>query len=202
MDTEKVICKGIVEKIGERKAEFFHEHSNGHSIHECFYNIQNHNTAFEHIKNAILNKEYGAIENINEIFAIGHRVVHGGEYFKTPALINEDVIEKIESLIPLAPLHNKASLDGIRGCLNVFGKTIPQVAVFDTSFYSNMEPCNYIYPIPYKYYEKYKIRKYGFHGTSHKYVSSLACEILKKDIKNLKIISCHLGNGSSMQKLL
>lgn len=198
MNTEKVVCNGFVEKIGEENAEFFHKNSNGHSIHECFYNVYNHNSAFEHIKNALLDKEYGAIKNINEIFAIGHRVVHGGEYFKGPTLIDENVIKKIESLIPLAPLHNKASLYGIKGCFDIFKNNIPQVAVFDTSFYTNIEPCNYIYPIPYKYYEKYKIRKYGFHGTSHQFVSLLACKILKKDIKNLKIISCHLGNGSSI----
>ena len=198
MIDETVLCKGMVERIGGDTTEFFHRTFKGISFHKYFYNLNSHDEAFKHIKEALLDKKMGVVKDINEISAIGHRVVHGGEYFKKPSLINQDTIDKIESLIPLAPLHNKASLYGIKSCLKLFGNEIPQVAVFDTSYYSSIPPEAYMYPIPYEYYKKYNIRKYGFHGTSHEFVSLIGAKILGKDISKLKIVSCHLGNGSSI----
>ena len=160
--------------------------------------MKNHDDAFNHLKDILTSKEIGVIKSMDEIAAIGHRVVHGGEFFTGPVIINDEVIKKIESLIPLAPLHNRASISGIKSCTKMFGNKIPQVAVFDTSYYSNIPDYAFVYPIPYEYYEKCGIRKYGFHGTSHEFVSNAAAKILNKDIKDLKIISCHLGNGSSI----
>ena len=138
---------------------------------------------------------------MSEINAVGHRVVHGGEYFADSVLITDEVIKAIEACIPLAPLHNTPNLIGIHACEEVMGKDVPQVAVFDTAFHQTMPPKNYMYAIPYEYYEKYKIRRYGFHGTSHKYVSQQAAEMLGRPIEDLKIITCHLGNGSSISAI-
>ena len=198
MDSDEMLAKGRCEKIGSSENLFWQITKSGKEIHKKIFNITDHKKAFEYIENMLLSKEYGIIKSIDEIDAVGHRVVHGGEYFKSPALINEDVISKIREFIPLAPLHNPAHLLGILACMELLGNNIPQVAVFDTSFYYSLPEKSYMFPIPYEYYEKYHIRKYGFHGTSHKYVSKRMCELFNKDFEKCKIISCHLGNGSSI----
>ncbi len=198
MNSEKILCKGKFAEIGQNDTEFHHKTFENKRICEDFHDVKNHDDAFNHLKDILTSKEIGVIKSMDEIAAIGHRVVHGGEYFTGPVIIDGEVIKKIESLIPLAPLHNKASISGIKYCTKMFGNKIPQVAVFDTSYYSNIPDYAFVYPIPYEYYEKCGIRKYGFHGTSHEFVSNAAAKILNKDIKDLKIISCHLGNGSSI----
>ena len=198
MNSEKILCKGKFAEIGQNDTEFHHKTFENKKIYEDFHDVKNHDDAFNHLKEILTSKEIGVIKSMDEIAAIGHRVVHGGEYFTGPVIIDGEVIKKIESLIPLAPLHNKASISGIKSCTKMFGNKIPQVAVFDTSYYSNIPDYAFVYPIPYEYYEKCGIRKYGFHGTSHEFVSNAVAKILNKDIKDLKIISCHLGNGSSI----
>lgn len=198
MNNEKILCKGKFAEIGQNDTEFHHKTFENKKICEDFHDVKNHDDAFNHLKEILTSKEIGVIKSMDEITAIGHRVVHGGEFFTGPVIINDEVIKKIESLIPLAPLHNKASISGIKSCMKMFGNKIPQVAVFDTSYYSGIPDYAFVYPIPYEYYEKCGIRKYGFHGTSHEFVSNAAAKILNKDIKDLKIISCHLGNGSSI----
>ena len=146
----------------------------------------------------LIHKDYGVIKDLKEINAVGHRAVHGGELFNKSVLVTDDVIEKMEELIPLAPLHNPAVVLGIKACQKAM-PGVPMVAVFDTAFHQTMPEENYIYPIPYEYYEKYRIRKYGFHGTSHKYVSARCAELMaEKDIEDLKIVTCHLGQGASI----
>lgn len=198
MKDEKILCKGKFAEIGQNDTEFHHKTFENKKIYEDFHDVKNHDDAFNHLKEILTSKESGVIKSMDEIAAIGHRVVHGGEYFTGPVIINDEVIKKIESLIPLAPLHNKASISGIKSCTKMFGDKIPQVAVFDTSYYSNIPDYAFVYPIPYEYYEKCGIRKYGFHGTSHEFVSNAVAKILNKNINDLKIISCHLGNGSSI----
>lgn len=198
MKTETVLAKGICERIGLGNSVVKQSTKTGKKFEKNVSNIGNHKEAFFWIENMLTDEKIGIIESIDEIDAVGHRVVHGGEYFSKPAIIDDKVEKIIEKLIPLAPLHNAAHLEGIRACRELLSDSIPQVAVFDTSFYSNIPKEAYIFPIPYEYYEKYNIRKYGFHGTSHKFVSKRYCELAKKDFNNIKIISCHLGNGSSI----
>ena len=198
MESEEMLAKGRCEKIGCKENLFWQITKNGKEIHKTIFNITDHKKAFEYIENMLMSEKYGIIKSIEEINAVGHRVVHGGEYFKTPALINKEVIEKIKEFIPLAPLHNPAHLLGILACVELLGNNIPQVAVFDTSFYYSLPEKSYMFPIPYEYYEKYHIRKYGFHGTSHKYVCKRMCKVFNKNFEKCKIISCHLGNGSSI----
>ncbi len=198
MKNEKVLARGICEEIGAKESIVRQISHSGKKINKIIIDINDHKKAFEYIKNMLMDKDFGVISGIEEIDAVGHRVVHGGEYFKGPALINDDAIKKIESLIPLAPLHNPAHVSGINACREMLGESIPQVAVFDTSFYSDIPEKAYIFAVPYEYYEKYHIRKYGFHGTSHKYVGKKCCEVAGKDFFKLKIISCHLGNGASI----
>lgn len=196
MSDESVIAKGICERIGAG-GHFKHKTGDGRG-YETDVVMDDHTEAFIQIKNALLNKEHGVISDLSEVSAIGHRIVQGGSLFSKSTLIDDKVIEGIESLIPLAPLHNKAHVQGIRACMEVFGKSVPEVAVFDTAFHSTMPQKAYMYPIPYEYYEKYAIRRYGFHGTSHRFVSARCAELMGKDISELKIITCHLGNGSSI----
>lgn len=198
METETVLAKGICERIGLGNSVVKQSTKTGKKFEKNVSDISNHKEAFFWIENMLTDEKIGIIENIDEIDAVGHRVVHGGEYFSKPAIIDDKVEKIIEKLIPLAPLHNAAHLEGIRACRELLSDSIPQVAVFDTSFYSNIPKEAYIFPIPYEYYEKYNIRKYGFHGTSHKFVSKRYCELAKKDFGSIKIISCHLGNGSSI----
>lgn len=197
MQNEKTLAKGNCERIGLDESFLTYKTSTGvkKTINA---DLPDHTKAFEQVEKALLNEEYGVIKDISEISAVGHRVVQGGSKFLDSTLVTDEVLKGIEELIPLAPLHNHAHVQGIKACLNTFGDKVPQVVVFDTAFHSTMPKKAYLYPIPYEYYEKYKIRRYGFHGTSHRYVSQRCAELLNKDIKDLKIITCHLGNGSSI----
>ena len=196
MEDESVIAKGNCERIGAG-GHFKHTTGDGR-VYETDVVMNNHTEAFVQIKNALLSDEYGVIKNLDEVSAIGHRIVQGGALFSESVIVTEEVIKGIESLIPLAPLHNAAHVQGIRACIDVFGTEVPEVVVFDTAFHSTMPPKAFTYPVPYEYYEKYAVRRYGFHGTSHRYVSNRCAELMGKDIKDLKIITCHLGNGSSI----
>ena len=159
--------------------------------------IPTHKEAIELILETLTKGDTKVINSIDEIQAIGHRVAHGGEYFKESTLVTEKVIKKIEEAIPLAPLHNPANILGMKICTQLLPK-VPNVAVFDTAFHQSMKPENFMYALPYEYYEKYGVRRYGFHGTSHKYVTSRVCEILGKDYASTRIINCHVGNGASV----
>lgn len=196
MEDESILAKGNCERIGNG-GHFKHTTGDGR-VYEIDVNMNNHTEAFVQIKNALLDEKVGVIKNLDEVSAVGHRVVQGGSIFKESKIVDEDVINGIESLIPLAPLHNAAHVQGIRACLEVFGKDVPEVVVFDTAFHSTMPQTAYMYAVPYEFYDKYAIRRYGFHGTSHRYVSHRCAELMEKDIKDLKIITCHLGNGSSI----
>ncbi len=196
MDNEKVIAKGNCERIGI-DGVFGYKTADGKEIKKDV-NMPDHRAAFMQVQQALTNEEYGVIKNLFEVSAIGHRIVQGGARFSKSVIIDDSVIEGIESLIPLAPLHNKGHVQAIRACIEVFGKDVPEVAVFDTAFHSTMPEKAYIYPVPYEYYEKYQIRRYGFHGTSHRYVSQRCAELMGRDIKELKLITCHIGNGSSI----
>ena len=194
MDGEKLIAKGTYERIGE--ASFLTHKINGQK-YVLQHPAKTHKEALDFAIQQLLNKDYPAISSLDEIGAIGHRTVHGGEYFKESVIIDDEVIKRIEECSSLAPVHNPCSLIGIRACQELMpGK--PMVAVFDTAFHQTIPEERYIYPIPYKYYEKYKIRKYGFHETSHYYVSHRIAEVLGKPIEDLKIVNCHLGQGASI----
>ncbi len=194
MENEEVIAKGTYERIGE---ESFLTHKIGGEKYVLNNPVKNHKVALNFAIEQLLNKDYPAIASLDEISAIGHRTVHGGEVFKESVVINDEVIKTIEDCSNLAPVHNPCSLIGIRACEELMpGK--PMVAVFDTAFHQTIPEERYIYPIPYEYYEKYKVRKYGFHGTSHYYVANRIAELLGKDVKDLKIVNCHLGQGASI----
>ena len=195
MDGTKVLCKGLCERIGMESSMITHE-GNGHKATTPAI-FPTHTEAFAEVVKKMTSGEGKVIDSVSEIDAIGHRVVHGGEKFKESCLITDEVIEAIRDLSPLAPLHNPAAIMGIEAAKKVFGD-LPNVAVFDTAFHSTMPPKAYMYAIPYEYYEKYGVRRYGFHGTSHKYVSMKAAEYLAEPISRLKLITCHLGNGSSI----
>ena len=198
MENESVLCKGNCERIGLDKSFIGHKTSDGKKIQKEVA-MSDHKEAFMQVNAMLTDAEYGVIKSTDEIKAVGHRVVQGGARFSKSELMTEEVIDGIRELIPLAPLHNKAHVQAIEACTEVFGKDIPQVAVFDTAFHATMPPKAYIYPIPYEYYEKYQIRRYGFHGTSHRYVSSRWAELkCKASLEGTKIITCHLGNGSSI----
>ena len=195
MDTEKVLAKGNYERIGIGGS--FVTHKVGKEKYTYEKDVKNHEEAISFVMEQFTDKEHGVISSLDEINAIGHRVVHGGEKFNKSVIITEEVKNTIRDCIELAPLHNPAALTGIEACEKVMpGK--PNVAVFDTAFHQTIPEERYIYPIPYEYYEKYRIRKYGFHGTSHKYVSRRIAEILGKPVEDLKIINCHLGQGASL----
>ena len=195
METEEVLASGKYERIGEDEAFITHK-VNGKKI-EIKHPAKNHEEAVDFTLKQLINPEYKVIDNLDEINAIGHRLVHGGEKINESVIITDEVVDVLKGCIDLAPLHNPAGIIGIEACKKVMpGK--PMVGVFDTAFHQTIPEERYIYPIPYEYYEKYGIRKYGFHGTSHMYVSQRLAEIVKKDIKNLKIVTCHLGQGSSI----
>ena len=195
MDNEEVIAKGYFERIGHYDSFVTHKVNGEKYKYEVI--ARNHEEAIRFVLKQFTNPKYPVIENLNEIAAIGHRVVHGGEKFKQSTLITEEVKQGIEDAITFAPLHNPAHLQGIKACEELLpGK--PNVAVFDTAFHQTIEKERFLYPIPYEYYEKYGVRKYGFHGTSHKYVAHRIAEILKKPIEELKIINCHIGQGASL----
>ena len=197
MENESVVAKGICERIGMNDGIFSHKTFDGREKN-LTTDMEDHTQAFQLVKDALIDSKVGVIQSLSEVAAIGHRVVQGGSIFSKSVLITDDVLKGIESLNPLAPLHNPAHVQGIRACQDVFGTEVPQVAVFDTAFHSTMPPKAYTFTIPYEYYEKYAVRRYGFHGTSHKYVSHRCAEIMGKPIEKLKLITCHLGNGSSI----
>lgn len=195
METNEMLAKGYFERIGQPNSFLTHK-VNGRK-HKFEVEARNHEAAISFVLDRLTNDHYGIIKNLDELGAIGHRIVHGGEKFSDAVLINDEVIEEIKKRSDLAPLHNPAAILGIEACRKVV-PNMKMVAVFDTAFHQTIPKERYIYPIPYKYYEKYGVRKYGFHGTSHQYVSNRVCEILGKDIKNTKIVSCHLGQGASI----
>ena len=195
METEEVLASGKYERIGEKEAFITHK-VNGQKI-KIDNPAYNHTEAIEFTLKQLTNPEYKVIDSLDEIEAIGHRLVHGGEKISESVVIDENVENVLKEYSDLAPLHNPACILGIEACKNVMpGK--PMVGVFDTAFHQSIPKERYIYPIPYEYYEKYGIRKYGFHGTSHMFVSQRLAEIEGKDIKDLKIVTCHLGQGSSI----
>ena len=196
MDTETMIAKGNCERIGV-DGKIGGSTADGRKF-DYEVEFKNHTEAFLEVKKVLTEGDAKVIDSLSEISAIGHRVVQGGALFNESVLVTDEVIKGIESLCDLAPLHNPAHIQGINACIDVFGKDVPQVTVFDNSFHSTMPPEAYIFPIPYEYYEKYAIRRYGFHGTSHRFVSARCAEVMGKDIKDLKIVTCHLGNGSSI----
>ena len=195
-DTEKLLAKGNCERI-KIDGSFITHQTTGKEKVVFESPMPDHSAAVKLVISMLTDKETGAISDLSEIGAIGHRVVHGGEKFAGSALINDEVMAAIEECSELAPLHNPANLIGIRACKELM-PDVPQVAVFDTAFHQTMPDYAYIYGIPYEYYEKYKVRRYGFHGTSHSFVSKRTAEILGKDIKDTKIIVCHLGGGASI----
>jgi acetate kinase len=191
----RILAKGIVEKIGMKGSFLKHEKESGQKV--MFKGeILDHNIGIEYILGVLSSAKHGCISSLNEINAVGHRVVHGGEQFSESVLITDEVIQVLEKFIELAPLHNPPNLKGIYALKSLI-PGIPQVAVFDTAFHHTMPQHAFMYAIPYALYKKYAIRRYGFHGTSHRYVSNRACEILNVDPKQTKIITCHLGNGAS-----
>lgn len=194
---ETVLAKGICDRIGLNDAFIEYENYKGHK--KTFKsNLKSHEEAAFFVKGLLLNDEYGVIKNLKEISAAGHRVVQGGAEFSKSTLIDQKLISAVERFTSIAPLHNSANLHGINACKEIFGEDFPQVAVFDTAFHSTIPPKAYIYPLPYEFYEKYGIRKYGYHGLSHYYVSNECARLMHKDIKQTKIITCHLGNGASI----
>ncbi len=197
MNGENVLAKGLVERIGIEGSVIKHD-TTGKDRVVIEESMKDHKRALELVLQAIVHEEYGAIKSMDEIGAVGHRVVHGGEEFASSVVIDEAVMKALDRCIELAPLHNPPNImGGIEACKELMPDT-PMVGVFDTAFHQTIPAENYIYPLPYEFYEKYKIRRYGFHGTSHKYVSLRAAEMLGKDIKDLNIVTCHLGNGSSV----
>ncbi|MDR0710939.1 MAG: acetate kinase [Prevotellaceae bacterium] len=194
-----LLAKGIVERIGFAEGIITHKPSSGKS-YSAAQSIPDHTVGVNLILEALVHPVHGVIAKLGEINAVGHRVVHGGEYFMESALVNDEVKAAIEQCIELAPLHNPANLQGIRSMETLLPK-VPQVAVFDTSFHQTMQKHVYLYAIPYRYYEKYRIRRYGFHGTSHRYVAQRACKILGLDFSSVNIVTCHLGNGASITSI-
>lgn len=191
-----LLAKGLVERIGMEVGCIKHQAAGKQKI-EREMPIADHTVGIKAVLEALLDKEVGVLNSLEDIEAVGHRVVHGGEEFFCSALINEKVVEGIRKCCDVAPLHNPANLLGIEA-VNAALPTVPQVAVFDTAFHQTMPDYAYLYALPYTYYEKYRVRRYGFHGTSHKYVSAKGAEFAGIDLKNSKIITCHLGNGSSV----
>ena len=194
-ETGEMLVKGYYERIGQVGAFLTHK-VNGEK-HHFEHPAKNHEKAIQFVMKRLTSDHYGVFKSLDELDAIGHRVVHGGEQFKDAVLITDEVIQEIKENAMLAPLHNPAAILGIEACQKVVPNK-PMVAVFDTAFHQTISKEKYIYPIPYEYYEKYHVRKYGFHGTSHQYVANRVAEILGKDIKELKIVNCHLGQGASI----
>jgi len=196
MDNQQVIAKGGVEKLGMKGSFLKHNHEDGRTI--VFEGeILDHKSGIEYILGILTSPKYGCLTSLEEIDAVGHRVVHGGEYFSSSQYITNEVIEALVKCSDLAPLHNPPNLKGINAMEELI-PGIPQVGVFDTAFHQTMEPKSYMYGIPHVLYEKYQIRRYGFHGTSHRYVTQRACDLLGVGFDSQKIISCHLGNGASV----
>lgn len=195
-DTENVLAKGLCERIGIEGSCLTHQGGGKEKV-KMEKDMPEHTTAVQMVIEALTDKEHGVIASLDEIGAVGHRIVHGGEKFAGSVIITKEVVQAIEECSDLAPLHNPANLIGIRSCEKIM-PNVRQVAVFDTAFHQTMPKKAYLYGLPYEYYEKYKVRRYGFHGTSHDFVSARAAQILGKDRKDLRIIVCHLGNGASV----
>ena len=199
MEGEKVLAKGNYEKIGS--PDSFVTHKVNDEKYKYEKEAKNHEEAISFVLSQFTDSEHGVINSLDEITAVGHRTVHGGEKFTHSVLINDEIIERLRKDIPLAPLHTPAIINGIEACKNVMpGK--PMVAVFDTAFHHTIPKERYIYPIPYEYYEKYRIRRYGFHGTSHRYVSARVAELVNRPVSELKTVVCHLGQGASICAVL
>ena len=196
MKDESVIAKGLCERIGIG-GHIRHTTADGRQV-EYDINLPTHTDAFKEVEKVLTTGEAAVISSMSEISAVGHRIVQGGAIFKHSELVTAKTIEGIQSLIPLAPLHNHAHIQGILAFREALGPEIPEVVVFDTSFHSTMPPEAYMFAIPYEYYEKYQIRRYGFHGTSHRYVTARCLQVMGKPAQGTKIITCHLGNGSSL----
>ncbi|MCI9656216.1 MAG: acetate kinase, partial [Lawsonibacter sp.] len=195
-ETQQVLAKGLCERIGI-DGKFTYKPEGKQAVKEADVAMPTHNEAIKAVLDALVDKDNGVIGSMKEIDAVGHRVVHGGEKFAKSVLITGEVMAAIEECNPLAPLHNPANIIGIKACQALMPDT-PMVAVFDTAFHQTMPAEAYMYALPYEYYEKDKVRRYGFHGTSHKYVTQRAAAMLGKPLEELKLISCHLGNGSSI----
>ena len=196
MQNESLMCKGLVERIGIDGSVINHEKIGMDKVVKEVP-MKDHKDAIAQVLDAVQNPEYGVVKSMDEIGAVGHRVVHAGEKYAESVLITDDVIKALEECVELAPLHNPPNLMGIAACRELMPDT-PMVGVFDTAYHQTMPPESYIYAIPYEYYEKYGIRRYGFHGTSHKFVAQRASAMLNTNINDLKIITCHLGNGASV----
>ena len=195
MENEEVLAKGNYERIGQGNSFLTHKVNGEKYVLEN--PVKNHEQAIEFMLKQLLHEGYGVISSLDEINAIGHRILHGKDIFDKSVLITEDVINEIASCSELAPIHTPPILKGIRACQNIF-KGKPMVAVFDTAFHQTIPEDRYIYPVPFEYYEKYKVRKYGFHGTSHRYVSKRVAELMNKPVESLKTVVCHLGQGASL----
>ena len=195
-ETQSLLAKGIVEKVGLKGSFLKHEKPDGTQV-RLEGEVIDHQIGIEYLLGVLISKEHGCIHDLSEINAVGHRVVHGGERFQDSILIDEKTLKEIKLCIPLAPLHNPANLKGILA-LQTLLPEVPQVGVFDTAFHQTMPDYTFMYAIPYSLYKKYGIRRYGFHGTSHYYVARRACQILGVEMSSQRIITCHLGNGSSM----
>ena len=196
----QLLAKGQVERIGLTDGILTHKPT-GKDKFELVKSIPDHTTGINLILSTITDPVHGVIGSLNELGAVGHRVAHGGEYFPDSAIVDKEVIKKIESCFDLAPLHNPANMKGIMAIENIL-PGVPQVAVFDTSFHQTMPAKNFLYALPYKYYEQYRVRRYGFHGTSHKFVARKACELTGVDYDHSRIITCHIGNGASVTAIL
>lgn len=200
MNNEKVLAKGLVERIGIDGSQIKHETIGKEEV-KIQEPMKDHKRALELVLASVTDKDYGAVASLDEIQAVGHRVVHGGESFADSVIIDDEVMKAINDNVEVAPLHNPPNIMGIEACSELM-KDVPQVAVFDTAFHQTMPEKNYIYALPYEYYQKYKIRRYGFHGTSHKYVTEKAAEMLNKPADQVNLITCHLGNGSSISAIV
>ena len=196
MENEQVLAKGLCERIGVT-GSISHKAADGRT-YSAETPMPTHSEAFESVVYALTKSEARVIDSFDEVSAIGHRIVQGGSIFKDSCLITPEVLKQVDELSDLAPLHNPANILGVKACIDTFGSDKPQVAVFDTSFHQTMPEHVYMFALPYKYYEKYGVRKYGAHGTSHRFVSNRLAEVIGKDKKDLKMIICHLGNGCSI----
>ncbi len=196
MENEEVIAKGLVERIGIAGSILKHQPMNGEKV-SIEKPMPTHKEALQYVMGALIDNNYGVIKDMSEINAVGHRVVHAGEKFASSVVINEEVMKALRECVDLAPLHNPPNILGIEACKELMPE-VPMVGVFDTAFHQTMPKRSYIYAIPYELYDKYKIRRYGFHGTSHRYVAERAAELLGKSLNDINLITCHLGNGASV----
>ena len=198
VETRNLLAKGVCERIGDE--ESFHKHGLDSNESVISTPMKDHDEAIALVLKTLVEGEDAPIDDLSQIDAVGHRIVQGGKYFSKSTLIDDDVIAKIDEMAELAPLHNKAALQGIQACRHHMGD-IPMVAVFDTSFFQTLPPKAYMYPLPYELYEKYAVRKYGAHGTSHRYIAERAAALMDEDLSDVKLITCHLGNGCSVSAI-